>query len=76
MLGPKYSITILDIQDNTECWNYSRGPTGGQDSKKISRNTCKNTLNINKIKFNTNEEKANYIHWRFRRDHGKKLVST
>jgi len=53
---------ILDIQDNIGCWNYSRELTGGQDSKKISRNTCKDVLNVNKIKSNTNEEQANYTH--------------
>ena len=53
---------ILDIQDNTECWNYSRELTGGQDSKKISRNMYKDVLNVNKIKSNTNEEQANYTH--------------
>jgi len=42
--------------------NYSRGLTGGQDSKKISKNMCKDVLNVNKIKFSTNEEQANYIH--------------
>ena len=67
---------ILDIQDDAECWNYSRRLTSGQDSEKISRNTCKNVLNINKIKFSTNKEQMNYIHWRFQRDHSKKLAST
>ena len=53
---------ILDIQDNTECWNYSRGLTGGWDSKRISRNTYKDISNINKIKSSINKEQVNYIH--------------
>jgi len=36
--------------------------TGGQDSKKISRNMCKDVLNVNKINSSTNEEQVNYIH--------------
>ena len=53
---------ILDTQINTECWNYSKEHIGGQDSKKMSRNTYKDALNVNKIKFNTNEKQVNYIH--------------
>ena len=37
---------------------------------------CRDVLNVNKTKFSTNEKQKNYIHWRFQRDHGKKLAST
>ena len=67
---------IFDTQVNTECWNYSREHIGGQDSKKMSRNTCKDALNVNKIKFNTNRKQVNYIYWKFQKDYGKTLVST
>ena len=65
---------ILDIQNNIECWNYSRGLIGGQDSKRISRNMCKDVSNTNKTRFSTNEKQENYIYWRFQRDHGRKLA--
>ena len=42
----------------------------------MSRNTYKDVLNANKIKFNTKERQENYIYWRFQKDHGKKSVST
>ena len=44
---------MWDIQDNKRCWNYSRETTGGQDSKKMSRNTYKGILGINKTKSST-----------------------
>ena len=44
---------IWDIQSNKKCWNYSRGTTGGQDSKNMSRNTYKGVLGVNRTKFNT-----------------------
>ena len=66
---------MWDIQNNNECWNYSRGTIGGQDSKKMSRNTYKGVSDVNKTKSSTRRNQENYIHWKFHRDHGRKSAS-
>jgi len=40
----------------------------------MSRNMYRDALNANKIKFNTKGRQKNYIHWKFCKDHGKKLI--
>ena len=66
---------MWNIQNNDKCWNHSRGTTGGQDSKKMSRNTYKNVLDVNKTRSNTRKNQENYIYWKFHRDHSRKLAS-
>ena len=63
---------MWDTQDNNECWNYSRGTTSGQDSKKMSRNIYKSVLGVNRTKSSTRRSWENDIHWKFHRDHGRK----
>jgi len=40
----------------------------------MSRNTYRDALNANKIKFNTKGRQENYTHWRYPKDHGKRLA--
>jgi len=65
---------MLVIQNNRECWNWSREITGGQESKRISRNMFKNVLSANKIKSNIKRNQENYTYSRYYKDHRKKSV--
>ena len=41
----------------------------------MSRNTYKDASNVSRTKFNTRRRQENFIHWKYLKDHGKKLVS-
>jgi len=40
------------------------------------RNMYKDASNASRIKFNTRRRQKSYIHWKFLKDHGRRLVST
>ena len=42
----------------------------------MSRNMYKDASNASRIKFNTRRRQESYIHWKFLKGHGKRLVST
>ena len=63
---------MLVTQDNRECWNWSREITGGQESKRISRDMFKDVSSTNKTKSNIKRNQKNYTHSKYHKDHGRK----
>jgi len=61
-LGHPGQYRMLELLKRTYWW-----PGLKEDIKR-------DALNVSKIKFNTKEMQENYIHWKFRKDHGKKSV--
>ena len=47
------TLWMLATQDSQKCWNWSNETTGGQELKKMSRNTFKDISNANRTKYNT-----------------------
>ena len=40
------------------------------------RNTYKDVSNVSKTKFSIRRSQENYTHWKFHKDHGRRLAST
>ena len=61
-LGHPGQYRMLELLKRTYWW------------PRLKEDVKRDALNVSKIKFNTKEMQENYIHWKFRKDHGKKSV--